>query len=113
MELVIDPKFRGPAGSANGGYTCGVLASLMHGPAEVTLRLPPPIGRPLEVAVDGKVELLDGADLVAEAVQAELDLDVPDPLSFEEAEAAALPDGDTESVFPECFVCGAARDDGL
>ena len=113
VELVIERKFRGPAGSANGGYTCGVLASFLHGPTEVTLRRPPPLDRPLEVATEGALELRDGDDVVAEAAQAELDLQVPEPISFEEAAAAALPDGDKESVFPECFVCGWARDDGL
>jgi hypothetical protein len=113
MELVIDRKFRGPAESANGGYTCGLLASFLHGPAEVTLRLPPPLERPLEVATDGSLELRDGDDVVAEAAQVELDLEVPDPISFEEAAAAALPEGDKESAFPECFVCGWAREDGL
>jgi hypothetical protein len=113
VEVVIDRKFRGPSGSANGGYTCGVLASFMHGPAEVTLRLPPPIERPLEVVTDGRVELRDGDAVVADASVAELELDLPEPLSFEEAAAAALPQGDRESVFPECFVCGWAREDGL
>jgi hypothetical protein len=113
MELLIDRKFRGPTGSANGGYTCGLLASFLHGPAEVTLRLPPPLERPVEVATEGALELRDGEAVVAEAAEAELDLDVPDPISFEEAEAAALPEGDKESVFPECFVCGWAREDGL
>lgn len=113
MELVIDRKFRGPTTSANGGYTCGLLASFMHVPVEVTLRLPPPLARPLELVTDDRVELRDGEALVAHAARAELELDVPDPISFEEAEAAALPEGDRESVFPECFVCGWARDDGL
>jgi hypothetical protein len=113
MELVIDRKFRGPAESANGGYTCGLLASFLHGPAEVTLRLPPPLERPLEVETNGDVELRDGDAVVAEAAPADLDLELPDPISFEEAAAAALPEGDTESVFPECFVCGWAREDGL
>jgi hypothetical protein len=112
-ELVIDRKFRGPTGSANGGYTCGLLASLLHGPAEVTLRRPPPLERPLELMTDGALELRDGEEVVAEAVSAELDLDVPEPISFEEAAAAALPDGDHESAFPECFVCGWRREDGL
>ena len=71
MELVIDRKFRGPTESANGGYTCGVLASFMHGPAEVTLRLPPPLERPLEVRTDGALELKDGNAIVAEAAPAE------------------------------------------
>jgi hypothetical protein len=113
VELVIDRKFRGPIGSANGGYTCGVLASFMHGPAEVTLRLPPPLERPLEVVTDGRVELRDGDAIVAEASSAELDVDVPDPISFEEAAAGELPEGDRESAFPECFVCGWAREDGM
>jgi hypothetical protein len=113
MELVIDRKFRGPTESANGGYTCGLLASFLHGPAEVTLRLPPPLERPLEVATEGVVELRDGASVVAEAASAELELDLPEPISFEQAAAAALPEGDKESVFPECFVCGWTREDGL
>jgi hypothetical protein len=113
MELVIDRKFRGPAESANGGYTCGLLASFMHGPAEVTLRRPPPLDRPLEVETEGPLELRDGNELVAAAGPAELELDIPDPLSFDEAAAAALPQGDRDSVFPECFVCGWLRDDGM
>ena len=113
MELVIDRKFRGPTGSANGGYTSGLLASFVHGPAEVTLRLPPPLERPLDVATNGRVELRDGDTLVAHAEPAELDLELADPVSFEQAAAAALPQGDRESVFPQCFVCGWAREDGL
>ncbi len=116
MEMVIDSNFRGPTGSANGGYTCGVLASLLHGPAEVTLRLPPPLERPLEVAWEDdrrRIELRDGDAVVAEATPADVDLDLPDPIPFEDAAAAALPEGDKESAFPECFVCGWARDDGL
>jgi hypothetical protein len=113
MELVIERKFRGPSESANGGYTCGVLASFLHGPTEVTLRLPPPLDRPLEVATEGALELRDGDQVVAEAAQAELDLEVPEPIAFDQAAEAALPEGDKDSVFPECFVCGWAREDGL
>jgi hypothetical protein len=113
VELVIDRKFRGPTGSANGGYTCGVLASFIHGPVEVTLRQPPPLEEPLDVVTNGRVELRDGETLVAHAEPAEVELELPEPVSFERAAAAALPEGDTESVFPECFVCGWAREDGL
>jgi hypothetical protein len=113
MEVVIDRKFRGPTASANGGFTCGLLASFMHGPAEVTLRLPPPLERPLKVVTELPLELRDGEAVVAEAREAEPDLDVPEPISFAEAASAALPEGDKESVFPECFVCGWAREDGL
>jgi len=116
VELVIDPHFRGPTGSANGGYTCGVLASLLHGPTEVTLRLPPPLERPLEVHWEDdrrRVELRDGDAVVAEARPAEIEIDLPQPIPFDDAAAAALPEGDRDSAFPECFVCGWARDDGL
>ena len=114
--MVIDRHFRGPTGSANGGYTCGVLASLLHGPAEVTLRLPPPLERPLEVAWEDerrRVELRDGDALVADAEPTEIDVDLPASISFDEAAGAALPEGDKESAFPECFVCGWSRNDGL
>jgi hypothetical protein len=116
MEMVIDRHFRGPTESANGGYTCGVLASLLHGSAEVTLRLPPPLERPLDVDWQDdrqRIELRDGDALVAEAAATDVEVDLPDPISFDEAAAAALPEGDTESAFPECFVCGWSRDDGL
>jgi hypothetical protein len=116
VELVIDRHFRGPTESANGGYTCGILASLFHGPVEVTLRLPPPLERPLELEMEDdrqRIELRDGDALVAEAAQSELEMELPDPIPFGDAAAAALPEGDKESAFPECFVCGWARGDGL
>jgi hypothetical protein len=62
---------------------------------------------------DGPLELRARDEVVAEAASTELELDVPAPISFEEAAAAALPEGDRESAFPECFVCGWAREDGL
>ena len=61
-------RYRGPLQSANGGYAAGRLAAFVDGPAEVTLRLPPPLDRPLAVAADdGRVLLLDGEAVVAEA----------------------------------------------
>ena len=94
MELVIDRHFRGPTESANGGYTCGVLASLFHGPVEVTLRLPPPLERPLELDMDEgrrSLELRDGDALVAEAEPTDVDLELPEPVAYDEAADAALP----------------------
>ena len=49
VSLVIDRRFRGPPNSANGGYVCGCLARHVAGDAEVTLRAPPPLERPLDV----------------------------------------------------------------
>jgi hypothetical protein len=114
VTLSVDPRFRGPEGSGNGGYTCGLVAGLLDGPAEVTLRLPPPLATPLRVERDGEtVAVRDGDALVAEARPAEVELELPEPVSRAEAEAAALPAGDPASPFPECFVCGRDRDDGL
>jgi hypothetical protein len=113
-EIVIERRFRGPTGSANGGYTCGLVAGFLDGPAEVTLRLPPPLDRPLAVERDGDgpVRVLDDGAVIAEARPTALELAPPPAPSFEDAAAAALPEGDLESPFPECFVCGPHRATG-
>jgi hypothetical protein len=111
----IGRRYRGPASSGNGGYTCGVLASFVDAPAvEVTLRLPPPLERPLAVERrDGRPVLLDGAALVAEAVPAQPPGDAPGAVEWEEAaEAAERYPGFAAHPFPECFVCGPAREEG-
>jgi hypothetical protein len=113
-HLTIEARFNGPDGSANGGYTCGRIAELLGGGAEVTLRAPPPLEKPLVVEREGDgVRVLDGETLVAEAVPATFELDVPAPPSFEEAKTASgrYP-GLEEHAFPRCFVCGPAREPG-
>jgi hypothetical protein len=114
MELVIDPRFNGPAGSANGGYTCGLVADFLDGIAEVTLRRPPPLGRPLGVERDdGAVAVRDGDAVVAEAVEATFELAIPDPPTTEEAAGASSRyPGFDEHAFPTCFVCGPDREAG-
>jgi hypothetical protein len=116
-ELVIDPRFNGPAGSANGGYTCGLVAELVDGTAEVTLRRPPPLGRLLTVEHQGdRAVLRDGDDVVAEVVQAQVDLAVPEPPTYDAAaKASTRYPGFEAHAFPTCFVCGPDRDvgDGL
>ena len=83
---------------------------------EITLRLPPPLDRPLEVRHEGGAALLlDGEAIVAEGRTTTLDLEPPRPVTPEEAEAARerhvrgwIP------AFRECFVCGEREDgDGL
>lgn len=110
----FDRRYRGPEGSANGGYAAGTLASFLDGPAEVTLRLPPPLERDLAVERrDGGLVLLDGEQVVAEAVPAEVELEAPAPVSFEEARAASagyVPFG--ADTFRGCFSCGAIREQG-
>lgn len=115
QTIVIPHRFRGPAESGNGGYVCGLLAGFVDSDAvEVTLRQPPPLDRPLVVAAeDGRVRLLDGDLLVAEAVAAELELQAPAAISWDDAVAASAGYvGFEEHAFPECFVCGPVREPG-
>jgi hypothetical protein len=106
VEIVIDRRFRGPEGSANGGYACGLIARAVDGPAVVTLRAPPPLEVPLRIA-DGKV--WDGDALVAEVAPAQVELDPLPPPSWDTAVGAQTLD--RESPFPDCFVCGYGRGD--
>jgi hypothetical protein len=114
VEITFERRFRGPLTSANGGYACGRLAAFVDADAvEVTLRLPPPLDRSLAVCRSGeRVVLLDGDAVVAEARAADLELDVPPPVSVAAAEEARTRHvRDVPAVFAECFTCGI-RDDG-
>lgn len=115
-EVTIERRFRGPEQSGNGGYSCALLAARIDGPAEVTLKAPPPIDRPLTLTADaeGVVSLRDGDDLVAIARPATVDRRVPTPVSSAEALRAGERYEWTEEVhpYPACFVCGPTRDDG-
>jgi hypothetical protein len=111
--VVIDSRFRGPPQSAQGGFACGLVAERVEGPAAaVSLRLPPPLERPLDIERkdDGRVTLLDGEDVVAEGAPADLTLEVPPPVSPEQAAIAArnCPWVDSHP-FPGCFGCGPER----
>ncbi len=94
-----------------------MIAGFVGGTAEVSLRAPVPLDRPLDVTRedDGSVRVLDGETFVAEARPVpELDVEVPAAVALQEARTAAaryrgLPDG----VFSRCFVCGRAREDAF
>jgi hypothetical protein len=92
-----------------------VFAGFVEGPAEVSLKSPVPLDTPLDVArADGGVRVLDGETIVAEAVPAALDLDVPSPVSPAEARVAAgRYRGTADGVFSRCFVCGRERKDAF
>ncbi len=115
--LLIPARFNGPPTSANGGYACGLVAGLVGGRAEVTLRRPPPLDVPLAVEREdgGRVRVLDGDAVVAEAERVgAFSLDVPEPVSVvEAAEASRGYAGFRAHAYETCFVCGPARDDGL
>lgn len=112
----IPARFNGPLESGNGGYASGVIAGLLEGPVEVSLRRPVPLDTALEVVGDGRaVQALDGDDLIADARPVpDFDLGVPARVSVEQARAASegyrgLRDG----RFSRCFVCGLDREDAF
>ena len=112
--VTIPRRFNGPPDLGHGGYTCGTVAGLVDSPAaSVSLRRPVPLDAPLEVRRndDGSVDLMLGGDVVAEGAPAELQIDVPEPVSPEEARAAR--GGNpwlARHPFPTCFGCGSRRD---
>jgi len=114
--VTIARRYRGPLASGNGGYSAGLLAGFVDGPAQVTLRLPPPLERPLAVEErDGLLVLLDGDEVVAEALPADPAVELPRTLTLDEAREAGArhdPSWLTDS-FGECFSCGRRPEDGL
>src|ERR671937_804391 len=67
-----------------------ILTTALGGAVEVTLRAPPPLERELQISgADPVLTLRDGEVLLAEARRAQLDLKVPNPVSLDEAAAAA------------------------
>lgn len=118
QQIIIEEQFCGPPDSGNGGYTCGMLASHIEGPAEVTLRLPPPLNKAMDVVPDpeGGVILVDDERVIARAVPASVVIDVPAPPSYDTAMRSAGNHALMDShIFPTCFVCGPEREpaDGL
>ena len=115
-SISIDKRYCGPPNSGNGGYVCGRLARHIPGGAEVTLRAPPPLDKPLYVVVtdDGLWGLRDGASVVATGRSTSVELTRLEKASFDEASAAELltPVKPHEHPLPKCFVCGPARAQG-
>lgn len=117
--VIIAHRFRGPAGSGNGGWTAGRLATSYArgadraGAVEVTLHTPPPLERELTLRRDGDaLALLDGEVLVARAAGGETPplVDRVDLVTAQAAEQQYA--GLQDHPFPECFVCGPARSPG-
>lgn len=113
--VVIPRRFRGPPESANGGYTCGLIASRIEGSARVRLHTPPPLDTPLSIrTMDGAgVALMDGERVIAEGVADQPPGEAPGPVDFEAAvHASKHYRWATGHPFPGCFVCGPDRHHG-
>ena len=114
--ITIGRRFNGPPDSGNGGYTCGLVAgALGGGPAEVMLKAPPPLDRPLAIeGSDDGVVVRDGEQVVAQGRHATVDFEPPATVAADVAAAAeGGPFLDAEQhPFPSCFVCGPLRSEG-
>lgn len=113
--LLIAKRFRGPAGSANGGYFAGSVA--VHAGQTMTVRLlcPPPLDTPLEVQThpDGTLSVVHDGQVIATAQPTRLSLSTPPaPQYFEAVEASRRYAGFKYHRFPGCFVCGTERPRG-
>jgi hypothetical protein len=115
-EVVIPARFNGPPGSGHGGYSAGLAASVVDGPAEVSLRRPPPLGRAMTLRAldDGGAQLLDGDDVVAIARPVEpLGIELPGAVGLDAAaEAAERFAWRGRHPFPTCYACGPDRQPG-
>jgi hypothetical protein len=56
--IVMGRHFTGPPEPRHRGYTCGLLAREIDGPAAVTLHVVPPLERQLALELDGDDRLL-------------------------------------------------------
>ncbi len=81
---------------------------------EITLRAPPPLNQSMQLLVkEDTATLVDGDTLIAEAKIADFQLNIPIPITFEQAIKAKIAVSAYESSpFQSCFVCGANRAEG-
>lgn len=114
--ITVPSRFNGPLQSGNGGYASGLVAALLAGPAEVSLRSPVPLDTALAVRRDGDtVQAFDGETLVAEGHPgATVEAAVPTVVTVAQARRASQRyRSPAEGVFSQCFVCGPAREDSF
>jgi hypothetical protein len=119
MNVIIEARYNGPAGAANGGYVSGLLAGrVASDTVTVALRRPAPLETGLVVSPDddrgiGARLLDDQGRLVAEALAGAIVVPAVPPVPYEAAlEAAEKYRAAERHPFPLCFVCGPAREPG-
>ena len=117
--LVVQARYRGPARSANGGYTGGALAHALGDsigrPVTVQLSQPPPLDASMHLDEhDGGLVLSFGGAEVATARYADGVVEPVEGVSWAQASAASASyPGFRSHPFPTCFACGTDRPDGL
>jgi hypothetical protein len=116
IEVRVSDVYEGIGGIAHGGYVAGLLAAHMEGPVRVFLRRPPQLNLSLVIEDgDGTLRLRDGEGaVIMEAARADgLRSSSLPTVTLEEARARPGALATYEHPYPNCFVCGTARRDGL
>lgn len=116
-EIIIKRRFCGPKDSGNGGYSAGLFAQGVDGPAAVTLRRPPPLNTKIELTLSdsGRFEARETDQLIAIVENATVDVKppiIPENEAITAAHDAFLSDCNGEHLIPYCFVCGNRRAPG-
>jgi hypothetical protein len=114
-KVRIGARFNGPPDSGNGGYAAGCFAIAAGATVNVRLYQPVPLERDLLVATvgEGQWEFRDQSQRIASAVRTEVELDVPEPVSYIEARGVSTHYvGFHRHLYPTCFVCGPQRQPG-
>ncbi|ACZ85583.1 hotdog fold domain-containing protein [Streptosporangium roseum] len=116
--LSVPARFRGPEGTANGGWIAGTVTEALHGArhdsaVEVTLHAPTPLETELDLRhLANTATLTSGDTLLVEAIPVAERIDVPAFVPFNKAALAESGfAGLTGHAFPGCFACGM-RDPG-
>jgi len=116
VTLRIDRRYNGPPNSANGGYVCGLIASLTGNTVNVRLHRPPPLDTALDLheSSDSEWQLQQGNELIAAAKLSHVPTThVPAGVDYVTALAASRHyRGHVEQAYPTCFVCGPQRERG-
>jgi hypothetical protein len=114
LNIRIARRFCGPPDSGNGGYSSGMLASLLPGPCECTVRKPIPLERDLQAeTADQGAHLIDRGEVIIYAVRSQIEIGEPLVPPFEQAErAASSSPAFGDHPFPTCFTCGPKREKG-
>lgn len=117
--MKIDKRYCGPRAMANGGYAAGLFATVVQGPAEVTLKAPVRFDASIEFQPEGEdnsrfLVRADGVEIAA-VRPGVVNIDPP-PLPFDDAITAGreayIRDEGVTLVYPYCFVCGKRRMEG-
>jgi len=109
-EITIDAHYEGPPNITQGGYLSGLMAvHLDTDTVEVTMFRPTPMNKPLtlDTSMPNRVYIRDGDTVLNEAKPTDLFLEIPAPITMEQARKASRRHITTPAG--NCLGCGSLR----